>query len=183
MEGKKRTSAHTLPPSASLHAEIGGANGPQQLSALVLQFGPHLNPQHLSTALSKLAGFAVGAAGGGGLPAEDAEAVARTASRCAAVLRYKCDQLVDPLQVWGECERAAPVKCHCLCFSGPAFMQAACAVYALAPLSLTYNHWTTYDSCTGLRTTNHTIPGQRMPCMYLIACTSRGHFAPVPNFT
>lgn len=102
MEGKKRTSAHTLPPSASLHAEIGGANGPQQLSALVLQFGPHLNPQHLSTALSKLAGFAVGAAGGGGLPAEDAEAVARTASRCAAVLRYKCDQLVDPLQVWGS---------------------------------------------------------------------------------
>ena len=105
-------SPDALPFTPCMHAEIGGANGPQQLSALVLQFGPHLNPQHLSTALSKLAGFAVGAAGGGGLPAEDAEAVARTASRCAAVLRYKCDQLVDPLQVWGKCERAALVKCH-----------------------------------------------------------------------
>lgn len=43
---------------ANVCAEISGANGPRQLHALVLQFGPSLSQRHLAAALSRLAGYA-----------------------------------------------------------------------------------------------------------------------------
>jgi hypothetical protein len=37
---------------------ISSSNGPRQLQALVQQFGPLLNGQHIAEVLSRLAGFA-----------------------------------------------------------------------------------------------------------------------------
>ena len=89
-------SSLTPPPltlSPPLTSEIGGSNGPRHLSSLILQLGPALSTAHLTTALSRLAGFEAAAAGGGGLTGEVAELVSASSRRCAAVLLFKADQV------------------------------------------------------------------------------------------
>ena len=89
-------SSLTPPPltlSPPLTSEIGGSNGPRHLSSLILQLGPSLSTAHLTSALSRLAGFEAAAAGGGGLTGEVAELVSASSRRCAAVLLFKADQV------------------------------------------------------------------------------------------
>ena len=87
------TSPSPPPSSPPLTSEIGGSNGPRHLSSLILQLGPSLSTAHLTTALSRLAGFEAAAAGGGGLTGEVAELVSASSRRCAAVLLFKAEQV------------------------------------------------------------------------------------------